>query len=167
MEINLALGAALLQQKPIGGVRFELLGPGVGQPGAHPWNLLAVQDTFDGRDIGVGDQMPQGRREFVGCQSAEQNYLDRRELVPPVEQEGNRVNLGRRTFGLYGPGLGNELNTRTINPVGEEVNVNAGQKDGQDGQHGLLGKHAYLVTSREATYSSQIQPISRERLQIV
>src|SRR5207249_8027290 len=103
----------------------------------------------------------------VGCHSAERNNLDRGELVLPVEQERNGVNLCHRTLRLYGPGLGNELNTRTINPVGEEVNVNTGQKDGQDDQHGLLGQHAYLVTSREATYSSQIQPISRERLQIV
>ena len=138
MEINLAFGPAGLHEKPVNGVRFKAPRLGVCDPGAHPRNALAIKEPFDGRDVGVGDQMPEWRRKFVGCVLGERNHFDRAQLIFSVEQEGNRINLRHRTSGLDRPGLGNYLNMRVINPVGEIINVNASQQDGQDDQHVLF-----------------------------
>src|SRR5690242_8063845 len=76
-EIDLTFCASGFDKETVGGVRFEPLRPGIRHPGVHPWKTLSVQEAFGWRDIGVGDQMPGGRREFVGLERCQRNHLDR------------------------------------------------------------------------------------------
>src|SRR5438093_6347925 len=100
VEVDLAFGAARFHEKAIGSVRFKLARTGVGHPGTHPRNALAVEEPLGWRDIGVADQMPQGRREFVSLEFIEQKHLDRGQLVMSVEEECEWLNLRCLAYGL-------------------------------------------------------------------
>src|SRR6266516_7289653 len=137
-EINLALGPAGFDEQPMNCGRLESIRPGVGDRRFHAGKALPVKKSLAWRGVGVGDEVPEWWHEFVGFVSSEGDDFDRSESVLAVEQKGDRIDQRRGSARLNGPGLRNDLNTRTIDPVGEVIRVNAGQHGGQDDQNVLL-----------------------------
>ena len=98
----------------------------------------AGDDGGKGADDGEGNEVPEWRHKFVGFVPAEWDDFDRSESVLAVEQKGDGIDQRHGSARLDRPRLRNDLNTRTVDPVGKIVNVDPGQHDGQNDQSVLL-----------------------------
>lgn len=146
LKIVLAAGRAGFHKKMIGDVRLERCGMGARNLRFHAANVLAVDEIFDGSGTRIGNQVPDGKRIFIGLPCGERDDFDFGEFVTVVEAKNHGKSRGgvffveAKTSSDDAAGVGN-LNDFGFEPVGEVKGVDTGECQQDDDENPIFSGH--------------------------
>jgi len=142
----LAGGRTGFYEKMIRDIRLEWRGMRTRNLRFHAANVLAVYEIFDWNGVRVRNQVPDGKRIFIGLPCSERDNFDFGEFVTLVEAKNHGKS---RSVGFFieaetssddAAGVGN-LNDFGFEPVGEVKGINAGEYQRDSDKNPIFSGH--------------------------